>query len=216
MSSHHFVKEGQEPALIVGNGQMCSYTLLVSLLEWSPMVVALDGAYHKLAANQINPDIIIGDLDSLQGDPPQGIEVIKDENQETTDLEKAINLLIEKGYKDITIVGCTGNRLDHTINNFMSLGKYNCQLTMYDDFSKTVLLQKSYSKVYKKGDILSLIPLPAANGITTTNLTYPLKNESLDLCGRSGTNNVVLEDGIVTIQYSEGKLSLIEAIDAVQ
>jgi len=46
MSSHHIVREKQEPALIIANGEACSTELLNQLLEWSPFVVVLDGAYE--------------------------------------------------------------------------------------------------------------------------------------------------------------------------
>jgi thiamine pyrophosphokinase len=36
MSSHHFVKELQEPALIIAHGEECSAELLGQLLEWEP------------------------------------------------------------------------------------------------------------------------------------------------------------------------------------
>ncbi|HYG16495.1 MAG TPA: thiamine diphosphokinase, partial [Bacteroidia bacterium] len=41
MSSHHFVKEKQEPALIIANGEACSRELLGQLLEWQPTVMVL-------------------------------------------------------------------------------------------------------------------------------------------------------------------------------
>ncbi|MEN7548194.1 hypothetical protein AAG747_09755 [Rapidithrix thailandica] len=39
MSSHHFVKEGQEPALFISDPQSVNLNLLQQLLEWSPHVV---------------------------------------------------------------------------------------------------------------------------------------------------------------------------------
>jgi thiamine pyrophosphokinase len=35
MSSHHIVRDDQEPALIIANGAACSAELLGQLLEWS-------------------------------------------------------------------------------------------------------------------------------------------------------------------------------------
>ena len=65
MSSHHMVKEGQEPALIIANGQMCSYALLEQMLQWSPLVVVCDGAYERTQRLQLKADVVIGDFDSL-------------------------------------------------------------------------------------------------------------------------------------------------------
>ena len=39
MSSHHIVRDDQEPALIIANGASCSNELLGQLLEWSPIVI---------------------------------------------------------------------------------------------------------------------------------------------------------------------------------
>ena len=48
MSSHHVIRDKQEPALIIANGEACSEELLGQLLEWSPFVVVLDSAIHRV------------------------------------------------------------------------------------------------------------------------------------------------------------------------
>ena len=48
MSSHHIIRDKQEPALIIANGEECSMDLLEQLLEWSPTVVVLDGAIQRV------------------------------------------------------------------------------------------------------------------------------------------------------------------------
>jgi thiamine pyrophosphokinase len=215
MSSHHYVKEGQEPALIIANGEMCSYELLVSIMEWCPYIVALDGAYDRLVSMQISPDIVIGDLDSLQAlKEAVHTQFIKDENQENTDLEKAIDYLLSKGRTDINIVWSTGKRLDHTLNNLATLVKYpEAKIVVYDNHSKAFVLPKSYIKFYDKGTSLSLIPLHTAKGISTENLKYNLNKEALEFGKRSGTSNEAATSGKVSISYSEGTLVLIENTD---
>ena len=44
MSSHHIVRDDQEPALIIANGAACSSELVGQLLEWSPLVIVLVSA----------------------------------------------------------------------------------------------------------------------------------------------------------------------------
>ena len=213
MSSHHFVKEGQEPALIIANGNACSYDLLTNIMEWCPFIVVLDGAYDRLLEMQIVPDVVIGDLDSLKAERNhQHIKFVQLESQETTDLEKAIDYLSESGYDEINVLWATGNRLDHTLNNVATLARYpKTRIVLYDDFSKCFLLPKSYKKHYDNGTALSLIPLPNAEGIVTSNMKYPLKNETLTYAKRSGTSNEVASDGIVEITYISGLLALIES-----
>lgn len=215
MSSHHFVKDGQEPALIIANGESCAYTLLTSLLEWCPLVVVCDGAYQRVIDLQVNPDVVIGDFDSITDfEKKINTSYIKDENQKNTDLEKAIEYLIEKGVFDINIVWATGRRLDHTLNNMATLGKYaDLNIVLYDDLSKAHVLHKSFVKYYAKNTKISLVPLPSAHGITTQNLEYSLTNEDLTWGQKSGTSNHVKENGEVKITYKSGVLALIESVD---
>lgn len=215
MSSHHYVKEGQEPALVVANGEMCSYELLVAIMEWCPYIVALDGAYDRLAQLQVTPDVVIGDLDSLQSTQPTlHTEFLKDENQENTDLEKAIDFLLAQGKTDINIVWSTGKRLDHTLNNIAILGKYaEANIVVYDNHSKAFVLPKTFTKYYEKGTALSLVPIHTAAGIRTANLKYNLNNEALEMGVRSGTSNAAKTSDKVAISYESGVLLLIESTD---
>jgi thiamine pyrophosphokinase len=48
MSSHHIVRDDQEPALIIANGASCSEELMGQLLEWSPLVIVLDSAIERV------------------------------------------------------------------------------------------------------------------------------------------------------------------------
>jgi hypothetical protein len=57
MSSHHFVKEGQEPALIIVDP--VSVTTVGPLLEWAPLVIVLDQAVEQVISWGIKTDIVI-------------------------------------------------------------------------------------------------------------------------------------------------------------
>lgn len=222
MSSHHIVKDKQEPALIIANGESCSAELLGQLLEWSPTVVVLDGAAHRVQELGIKMDVIIGDFDrispeelnklSVEQDP---LRIIHVEEQESTDLEKAIRFLIEEGYPAVNIVWATGRRTDHTLNNLMSLHRFAHQidLVMYDDFSKIIPLTKPYEKWYPANYNLSLLPLGKVEGLVTTGLKYNLNNEHLESGIRSGSSNQTLQDGFVKISFQKGKLLLMECHD---
>lgn len=215
MSSHHYVKEGQEPALIIANGESCSYTLLEQMLQWSPFVVALDGAYCRLEELEIKMDVVIGDFDSIGNyEPKPDIEYIKIDEQESTDLEKGLDFLAKAGYIDVNIIWATGLRIDHTLNNIATLGRYkHMNLVMYDDYSKVYVLPKLFEKYFKKGDKISLIALESSLNIKTKGLRYALNNEPLGLVSRSGSSNMVEKDGLVRIEHSDGILILIESYE---
>ena len=65
MSSHHIVRDDQEPALIIANGACCQPDLLGQLLEWSPLVVVLDSAIERVMELDIKVDVLLGDRKSV-------------------------------------------------------------------------------------------------------------------------------------------------------
>ena len=220
MSSHHIVRDDQEPALIIANGAACSMELLGQLLEWSPIVVVLDNAIDRVLQLDIKIDVLLGDFDDnfnpeIYKEKQFPLEIVHTPNQDKTDLEKAFDYLIEKEHKAVNVVWATGKRADHTITNITNIVSYRDKLkiVILDDHSKVFLLSNKFQKWYTKNTIISLIPIGKVSGITTQNLFYPLHNEQLTMGYRTGSSNHVSEDGIVTIEHSEGDLLLMECFD---
>ena len=220
MSSHHIVRDDQEPALIIANGAACSYELLGQLLEWSPIVVVLDNAIDRVLQLDIKIDVLLGDFDDdfnpeLYKEKQFPLEIVHTPNQDKTDLEKAFDYLIEKGHKAVNVVWATGKRADHTITNITNIVSYRDKLkiVILDDHSKVFLLPTKFEKWYTAKTPISLIPIGKVTGITTENLYYPLKNEELTIGYRTGSSNHVIEDGIVKIEHQEGDLLLMECWD---
>lgn len=220
MSSHHIVRDDQEPALIIANGASCSEELIGQLLEWSPLVIVLDSAMDRVLELGIKIDVLLGDFDcdfnpEIYLEKQYPLEIVHTPNQDKTDLDKAFDYLIAKGHKAVNVVWATGKRADHTITNITNIVAYRDQLkiVVLDDHSKVFLLQKKYEKWYPKNTTISLIPIGKVTGITTKNLFYPLNNEELIIGYRTGSRNHVAEDGIVTIEHQEGDLLLMECWD---
>jgi thiamine pyrophosphokinase len=220
MSSHHIVRDDQEPALIIANGASCSFELLGQLLEWSPIVIVLDNAIERVLQLDIKIDVLLGDFDGdfdpeIYKEKQFPLEIVHTPNQDKTDLEKAFDYLIEKGHKAVNVVWATGKRADHTITNITNIVSYRDKLkiVILDDHSKIFLLPNKFEKWYTKNTPISLIPIGKVSGISTQNLFYPLNNEELTIGYRTGSSNHVTEDGIVKIEHSQGDLILMECFD---
>ena len=220
MSSHHIVRDDQEPALIIANGAACNRELLDELLEWSPLVIVLDSAIERVAALGIKVDVLLGDFDrefdaEYYKKSQYPIEIVHSKNQEKTDLEKAFDYLITRKINIVNVVWATGKRADHTITNLTSLVNYKDKLkiVILDDHSKVFLLSSKFEKWYTANTIISLIPIGKVAGITTSNLFYKLQNEELTLGYRTGSSNHVVNDGLVVIEHQKGNLLLMECFD---
>ncbi|WP_396175833.1 thiamine diphosphokinase [Flavobacterium sp.] len=220
MSSHHIVKDDQEPALIIANGAACSQELLGQLLEWSPLVIVLDSAIDRVLELGIKVDVLLGDFDrgfdaTYYKEIHYPLDIIYTPDQNQTDLEKAFDYLIERNFPAANVVWATGKRADHTLTNITSIVKFRNQLkiVLFDDHSKIFLLPQTFQKWYPKNTIISLIPIGDVHGVQSKNLFYPLKDESLMLGYRTGSSNHVTEDGIVLIEHAAGDLLLMECWD---
>ena len=220
MSSHHVIRDEQEPALIIANGEACSFELMGQLLEWSPLVVVLDSAIHRVLDLNIKVDVLLGDFDrdfdaEKIRKEQYPLEIVYTPDQNKTDLEKAFDYLIKRGFPAANVIWATGRRADHTITNITNIVRFREQIkiVIIDDYSKIFLLPKTYEKWYPKGTPISLIPVGIASGISTQNLKYSLDNESLTIGYRSGSSNEVEYDGMVRITYQEGDLLMMECSD---
>ena len=220
MSSHHIVRDDQEPALIIANGASCNPELLGQLLEWSPLVIVLDSAIERVMELDIKVDVLLGDFD--RGFEPEKyqtsqypIEIIHTPDQNKTDLEKAFDYLINRKIPAVNVVWATGKRADHTITNLTNIVRYRdlLKIVILDDHSKIFLLPNKFEKWYTAFTPISLIPIGVVNGITSQNLLYSLENDTLTMGYRTGSSNAVANDGIVSITHTDGDLLLMECID---
>ncbi len=66
MSSHHFVKENQEPALLILNTEAIPFEKLQELLEWSPTVIVNESSLEKAVGWGIKIDVVLAPTERIQ------------------------------------------------------------------------------------------------------------------------------------------------------
>lgn len=178
-------------------------------------IIACDGASDFLRKHKVLPDVIIGDLDSvkpatLKYFSAKKVLIKKVYDQNKNDLEKALMFSLGKKYKLIHIIGLSGKRLDHTLNNISVIKKYHrkADILFCENGFTGRIISKKIELNCRIGDIVSLIPLPKATGITTSGLKYPLKNGTLEFGVRSGALNEAVSE-VVNISLKKGCLLLL-------
>lgn len=130
-------------------------------------LIAADKGLEILNEIGIKPDYIIGDFDSVNKEILEQyknipITYLKPE-KDFTDTHMALKLAIEKGAKNITIVGAIGTRFDHSMANIHILKEAleeNVETKIIDENNKIQLINKN-TKINKndKYKYISLIPL---------------------------------------------------------
>lgn len=99
MSSHHIIRENQEPALIVNSTTAVDTSYLGQLLEWSPSVLTSDYFVDFLLAEGIKVDVVF----SVQKEW-YGQEHIKFMPLEKSFLRESLVFLVENNYKAVNII----------------------------------------------------------------------------------------------------------------
>ena len=196
-------------ALVLCNGVPPQQLLIEQLLPGQDLFIAADGGGNIARQLGVTPDIVIGDLDSYKQESGEKIHVIKDEDQETNDLEKALRYLVAREYREAVILGATGYRLDHTLKNLSVLKQFNAQfdhIEIREKGGRTFLLPQECELNVAQHTPVSLFPLSGrVEGVTTKGLKYPLQDDYLENGVRDGSSNIATQ-GAITITYRRGDL----------
>ena len=176
------------------------------------LIACTDGAFHYL--KQLNfplekLDFISGDFDSHSGADENVYEdkFIYTPDQEKTDFHKALEIIAEKGFKNIDIFGGSGGEQDHFLGNLTVAYSFkeNLQIKFYDEFSEYFFIPETFVLKDVKNKLVSLYPFPTVEGVTTKGLNWALTNENLSITTRIGTRNFAVEDEVF-IEYQKGDL----------
>lgn len=215
-----FVPESH--ALIFANGDLNDGPAVHAALDHAPnaRIIAADGGARLALACDRTPDLVIGDLDSLNDGEvrdleSRGAQIARfSPAKNETDLELALVRAAQDGATWLRIIGAVGDRLDQTLANFYLL-------TLDELTGRDVRLVAGRQMLWllrpgehslsgAVGDTLSLLPLSgAAENIHTAGLEYPLRGETLRLGPARGVSNVFLAQ-TATVSFSMGLLIAVQ------
>lgn len=198
-------------ALIVGNGMAPPLHLLEQVRLSCDVFVAADGGGNVCMALGLHPDVVIGDMDSFRQSEYPHVPVVCDTDQETNDLEKALQYVQALGVEQVTVLGATGARLDHTLKNLSVMAQFRAhfsQLIFRDAMGWIQLLPRDFVAEVGVGTAISLFPLSGrVEGITTDGLAFPLRGEALENGVRDGSSNQATSE-VIRISHQSGQLLL--------
>jgi thiamine pyrophosphokinase len=193
----------QPRTIIFANGLLTDPASARAALRPGDRLIAADGGLHHLQKLGLRPDVLIGDLDSVEPAEAEAVQnaggqvirhpVRKDE----TDLELAVRLARAEGAGDILVFGALGGRWDQTLANLLLLAHTDfrsARLRLIDGAQQIYLVQGETQIEGQPGDTVSLISLQGdARGVTTEGLEYPLRDGQLPFGSTLGISNVLVD-----------------------
>lgn len=188
---------------------------LVTSPQPGDRILAADGGYLHCVKAGLQPDLLLGDFDSL-GQPPEDLPV------ETYPVEKddpdsmlAVRTGLGLGGKVFHLYGATGGRMDHTIANLQILGylaQQGARGYLYDEHYVFTAIASggTLSLPARESGIFSVFCLgEPARGVTIRGGYYPLDHGDLSPTVPLGLSNhfqgqpveITVEDGCLLIGW---------------
>jgi thiamine pyrophosphokinase len=204
--------------VIFANGEMPDIQQARSLLQPTDVIVCADGGSHYALEMGLQPNMVIGDLDSIGDEDRRRIQAAgipvrqhsADKNE--TDLELTLHYALEQRPSAILVIAALGKRLDHTLGNIAALsdpGIASLDVRFDDGLDEVLFCRQNARLDGTIGDLVSLIPWGAeVKGVQTSGLRWPLKAETLYPERTRGISNEML-DGTATVSVTSGLLLII-------
>lgn len=208
--------------IVLANGDKPKKSVVAFLIKrgYTTLICADGGANSAMKLN-LNPDFIIGDLDSIE---PKTLEyfcntsrIIQIKRQNDTDVEKCLKFAIKRGFKEAILLGATGSRLDHS---FCNLG---IVLKFFGEIKVRVLHENSLLEAFEgkvtlqtmPKEIVSLYGFDRRTTVTSSGLKYVLNNTALPFGVKESTSNVAVSN-VVNLKIKNGKMFVIRDFEVIK
>lgn len=189
------------------------------LAETADYIIAADGGQNRAREFGLQPNCVIGDFDSTTLDEDfDCIYITYPAEKDLTDTEAALTHALEKGCRNVILLGGMGGRLDHTMGNIGLLDKYYSSFDHMEfiDGKNRMELLKDSDRTLKRDaryKYFGLVSLNAeASGIDIRGAKYELTGASLERASTLGVSNEFKED-TVEICVQEGILLIVRSAD---
>ncbi len=188
MSSHHVIREKQEPALYIHQLGDFNEEYLGQLLEWSPTLIVNSPEYEKVLSLGLKVDVVLNPSTRQQyQEHTRLIDGLK------ADLLEVLNFLIAEGYPAVNIIDQAG-QLPDLIDYIPEIN-----IVIFTSTSKNYAIESGF-KVWKPKGVEFKIPL--THYFEASNL-IPNEKERFE----------VKEDGFVEFTFAGNYLFLREYYD---
>lgn len=181
-------------------------------LREADLRICCDSAAEALVDFGLEPDRIVGDLDSLS---PALLEryadrILRISEQDDNDLTKAFHLALTLAPASITILGATGKREDHTLGNVSLLLDYareaSCPVTMLTDFGRFEAIFDTTTLPSMPGQQISIFAFDNTLKITSAGLKYPTDAVCFDTLWKATLNEALSDAFTLTLSHPCGVL----------
>jgi thiamine pyrophosphokinase len=177
-------------------------------------LICADGGARYVHALGLTPDLIVGDMDSLNGELQRdfvmkGSRIIRyPEAKDETDSELALQMAIMMTPDEIRIYGALGARIDHTLANLALLSvaaDRGIETRLLDEWCEIILVRQTTVIEGGIGQTVSLFAFGGeAKGVTLEGFEYPLRNATITPDRPIGVSNrLTAAQGVISMESGD-------------
>ncbi len=183
------------------------------------LVIAADSGYENALSLGVRPQLLLGDLDSLDVKKiPEGVEILQvPSEKDFTDTQLAVDTALKKGASEIVIIGGLDGRLDHTLSNLSileDLNKKHIHALIANGSNRVRYLNSTSTLIAKSGyRYLSLLCLSEkVKGVSVEGCKYPLSGAKLSRDFQFAVSNEITGN-CALVSVRKGGIYIIESRD---
>ena len=175
--------------VILANGIFPKHDKCLNIIKNAKILICTDGSVNQLNSLPKKPTYIIGDLDSIDKSKTFDCKIIYDKSQDNTDLEKAIEWIYSKRYRDVIILGATGMREDMSLINQFLVFKYfkKINITIITDHFTISCMEGEEEIDSFENQLVSLIP-ENRSVVSSKGLEFELDKTTITIDGKNISN----------------------------
>ncbi|MCB8933657.1 MAG: thiamine diphosphokinase [Fimbriimonadaceae bacterium] len=170
------------------------------LVRWArsaEVVLAADSAADRLLEGGITPHRIVGDMDSASPAAlASGAELIRDDDVHRSDCDKLLDHAWRSGWKQITLAGIEGDRLDHLLAALLSAARSPLEIRLALRDGTGLLVREGGESVVgaRVGQLVSLLPIGGPCRATLTGVRWPVSDAEFGPTGTWSLSNEAVEE----------------------
>lgn len=186
------------------------------------LVVGVDGGAAVLERAAVRPDLVVGDLDSVDVNTLRSLESgdvplhVYPAEKDLTDIDLALDEVRRRGVAEVIVTAAFAGRLDHTLASVGSLMRAADLLPrVVEPKMSAWLMHESYrhtAELSGVGATVSLIALAGDAVVSCDGVKWPLEHAVLSPLSSLGVSNVVLSSARFTV-HAGSVLLVSEAVD---
>ena len=200
--------------VVVSAAEIKNYEKVKSYFKSDDFFIFCDGGLNHRNGLGVEPNLIVGDFDSFYKKDFGTETIVLPCEKDDTDSFFAVKEALNRGFDDFLLIGCIGNRFDHSLCNvsvLLYLQEKNVKAILVDDYSEMQIVGSKKVYIEDSFSYFSLMCVAGdVEGVNILDAEYPLENAKIKTSYNYGISNKINRGKRSCVWVEKGCMLLIK------